>query len=189
MLPSDPRPRRPRRRYPLVEGLEVRKLMSTASQSAEVQNVAATANSTQQHQATTDVVNSPVIQKFANLLYGPNSPTPMTPSARAQAPDIHCRVDWPVHRGAASVLRSSQHDPCLRRLRRFQSIPQGEVQHGALPAGQSVRDAHAGRPVCEPSDGHRRPVPPGPAPIRKYCRPRLEALPALAQTRALCQHI
>ncbi len=52
---------------PIVEGLETRKLMSTATQSAEVQNVAETANSTQQHQATTDVVNSPADPEIRQL--------------------------------------------------------------------------------------------------------------------------
>jgi hypothetical protein len=54
---SDPRPRRPRRSQPVVEGLESRELMSTA---------------------TANLVNSPVIQQFANLLYGPNSANPTT---------------------------------------------------------------------------------------------------------------
>jgi hypothetical protein len=44
-----------------VEGLETRELMSTA---------------------TSDLVNSPLIQTFANLLYGPSSASPMTPSTQ-----------------------------------------------------------------------------------------------------------
>ena len=66
---SDPRPRRPRRSLPIVEGLETRELMSTTSPSPGVGHAA-------------DLVNSPLIQKFANLLYGPNSATPMMPSSR-----------------------------------------------------------------------------------------------------------
>jgi hypothetical protein len=81
MRPSDPRPRRPRHSHLLVEGLEVRELMSTATQSAAVQALAAQTDSQNQLHATSDVVNSQVIQKFANLLYGPNSPSPMTPTA------------------------------------------------------------------------------------------------------------
>jgi hypothetical protein len=77
---SDPRSRRPRRSQPVVEGLEMRELMSTATQAPPVQALTATAASQNQLQATNDVVNSPVIQIFANLLYGPNSPTPMTPT-------------------------------------------------------------------------------------------------------------
>jgi hypothetical protein len=82
MLFSDPRSRRPRRSRPIVEGLEMRELMSTATQSAAVQALAVNANSQNHLQATSDVVNSQVIQKFANLLYGPDSPTPMTPTSR-----------------------------------------------------------------------------------------------------------
>jgi hypothetical protein len=82
MLRSDPRPRRPRRRRLLLEGLEGRELMSTATQSAEVSTLTSQADPQTHLQATDDVVNSQVIQKFANLLYGPSSPTPMTPSPR-----------------------------------------------------------------------------------------------------------
>jgi hypothetical protein len=66
---SDPRPRRPRRSLPSVEGLETRELMSTTTASTSVGQAA-------------NLVDSPLIQKFANLLYGPNSANPMTPSAR-----------------------------------------------------------------------------------------------------------
>jgi hypothetical protein len=61
---SDPRPRRPRTSRPVVEGLETRELMSTTAS-----------------MATANLVNSPLIQQFANLLYGPNSGAPMTPSS------------------------------------------------------------------------------------------------------------
>ena len=63
MALSDPRTRRPRRSQPLVEGLETRELMSAAP----------TPN------AGADLVNSAAIQHFARLLYGPDSPSPMTP--------------------------------------------------------------------------------------------------------------
>jgi len=56
--------------------------MSTATQSVEVQALAVKADSQIHFPATSDVVNSQVIQQFANLLYGPNSPTPMTPTPR-----------------------------------------------------------------------------------------------------------
>jgi hypothetical protein len=65
---SDPRPRHPRRRVPLVDGLETRELMSASS----IAGAAA-------HTSAAQLIDSPLIQKFANLLYGPNSPTPMTP--------------------------------------------------------------------------------------------------------------
>jgi hypothetical protein len=54
-----------------VEALETRELMSTASQSAAL---------TAQIEPQADLINSALIQEFANLLYGPNSPTPMTPT-------------------------------------------------------------------------------------------------------------
>jgi hypothetical protein len=82
MLHSDPRPRRLRREFSPVERLEVRELMSTTTHFAEVQTLGASADSVERSQATSDVVNSQVIQQFANLLYGPNSPTPMTPTSR-----------------------------------------------------------------------------------------------------------
>ena len=82
MAKRDPRSRRPRRTQPIVEGLELRELMATATPSAEVPAIAVAADSQNHSQATNDVVNSEVIQKFANLLYGPNSPTPMTPTPR-----------------------------------------------------------------------------------------------------------
>lgn len=72
---SDPRPRRPRRRLPTVEGLETRELMSMATNSISPSGSA--------HVDTAQLINSPLIQKFANLLYGPNSPTPMTPSSQS----------------------------------------------------------------------------------------------------------
>jgi hypothetical protein len=59
MAHSDPRHRRPRRSRPSVEGLESRALMSTT---------------------TDNLLDPALIQKFANLLYGPSSATPMTPS-------------------------------------------------------------------------------------------------------------
>ncbi len=61
---ADPRNRRPRRCQPIAEGLETRELMSAAPRL----------------QTGTDLVNSAVIQKFANLLYGPGSPSPMEPT-------------------------------------------------------------------------------------------------------------
>ena len=72
---SDPRPRHPRRRVPLVEGLETRELLSAAT----ISNVSSGPGLA----STASLVNSPLIQEFANLLYGPNSPTPMTPSPTA----------------------------------------------------------------------------------------------------------
>ena len=93
----------------------------------------------------------------------------MTPTAdAAQATDLHGGLGGPVHRGTAPVRRSGQHDPCLRRLGRLQSVSQGEVQHGALPAGRSVGHAHARKPVCQPGHGRRRAVPPGPSPVGKH---------------------
>jgi hypothetical protein len=66
MALSDPRTRRPRRSQPLVEGLETRELMSAAPAP----------------NAGADLVNSAAIQHFASLLYGPDSPSPMTPTSR-----------------------------------------------------------------------------------------------------------
>ena len=67
MALADPRTRRSRRSRPLVEGLETRELMSAAPTL----------------KAGADLVNSAAIQHFANLLYGPDSPSPMTPTSRA----------------------------------------------------------------------------------------------------------
>jgi hypothetical protein len=50
-----------------VEQLETRELMSIASASSGLASEAS-------------LVNSPLIQEFANVLYGPNSATPMTPT-------------------------------------------------------------------------------------------------------------
>jgi hypothetical protein len=69
MANRDPRHRRPRRNQPTLEGLERRELLSTAHAQAQVQSAP-------------DLVNSPLIQQFANLLYGPNSPNPMMPTQR-----------------------------------------------------------------------------------------------------------
>ncbi len=66
MALADRRTRRPRRSQPLVEGLETRELMSAAPTL----------------KAGADLVNSAAIQHFANLLYGPDSPSPMTPTNR-----------------------------------------------------------------------------------------------------------
>jgi hypothetical protein len=82
MAKRDPCCRRPRRTQPIVEGLELRELMATAMQSAAFPAIAVAADSQNEGQATNDVVNSQVIQKFVNLLYGPNSPNPMTPTPR-----------------------------------------------------------------------------------------------------------
>jgi hypothetical protein len=110
MRPSDPRPRRPRRSHPIVEGLESRELLSTTTQSAAslhpglrhgsvaAQATAHPAASRHPSPSTGNVahpdspnglqgkrppgpfLNPKVIQQFANLLYGPNSATPKTPS-------------------------------------------------------------------------------------------------------------
>ena len=92
---------------------------------------------------------------------GPTRPTPMTPIRPTLKNQIFTATwvgQYTV--GEPLVFRSGQHDPCLCRLGRLQSVSQGEAQSGALPAGRSVGHAHAGKPVCQPGDGHRRPVSP-----------------------------
>ena len=117
---SDPRHRRPHRSLPVVEGLETRELMSTATLRAS--SAAGLANE------RPSLVNSPLIQNFANLLYGPNSSTPMTPTPRAaQTAALHRRLDWPVHGGRTSVFRQGEHDPCVCCLRRLEPVSQGEA--------------------------------------------------------------
>jgi hypothetical protein len=94
MRPHDPHDRFPRRRRPIVEGLEARDLPSHIALST-VQAPARPAGSGSQSQVAGDKIhdgtaasrgrqaslpNPAVIQQAVNLLYGPNSPTPMTPT-------------------------------------------------------------------------------------------------------------
>ena len=137
---SDPRPRRPRGRVPLVEGLETRELMSTATLSGTSPGagLASSAN----------LVNSPLIQEFANLLYGPNSPTPMTPTPQELKRQLFTAA-WvgKYTVGPPLFFGSGQHDPCLRRLGRLEPVSQGEAQHGAL-SRPPIRRPH--RPLETP---------------------------------------
>ena len=159
---SDPRPRRPRRSLPIVEGLETRELMSTTSPSAGVGRAA-------------DLVNSPLIQKFANLLYGPNSATPMTPSPPALKRQLFTAawvgqytVGEPLFSDRASTIHAYAVSGGSNQFLK------GKLNLVLYHAGRSVGDAHSGRPVCQPGDGHRRVVSGEHSSVGQYARARSE---------------
>ena len=76
-----------RRCRPSVEGLETRDLLSHVIPQAA-------------HRIAAGLPNPAVIQQAVQLLYGPNSQTPMTPTPSRGAPAaIRCALDRSIHVG------------------------------------------------------------------------------------------
>ena len=163
---SDPRSRRLHRRRLSVEGLESRGLLSslTGSVGAARSAIASHAGDleaqvmTPEPAARNDVVNANIVQEFVPLLYGPNSASPMTPTAReikremfTAAWEGQYTVGAPRFSDRASTIHAYAVSGGSNQFLK------GKLNLELFPPADPVGDADARKPLCQPGHRHRGP--------------------------------